>query len=154
MLATPVTASDQAQLNPYGVDAIRHLPNAGICVWGARTLSLDPLWQYVNVRRLMIFIEQSIKQSLHWAVFQPNGQKLWSEISREISSFLTAQWRDGALVGKTSAEAFYVKVDASNNPPESMAQGYLHVDMGVAPIRPAEFVVIRVAQLMEVSKAA
>ncbi len=149
-LATSITANEQGQLNPNGIDAIRNLPDYGICIWGARTLSLDPMWQYISVRRLMIFLEQSIKQSLMWAVFEPNDQRLWGSVRREIEMFLTDQWRAGALFGATPGEAFYVTVDASNNPPDRIAQGILTVDVGVSPVRPAEFIVLKFAQVMEV----
>jgi phage tail sheath protein FI len=133
-------------LNPIGVNVIRSFPGAGTVVWGARTLSADPEWKYVNVRRLFLFLEETIEEGTQWVVFEPNTPMLWGKVKRNITAFLTSVWRDGALLGSTAAEAFFVKVDAENNPPDVVDAGRLVIDVGVAPVKPAEFVVIRISQ--------
>jgi phage tail sheath protein FI len=100
-------------------------------------------WTYITVRRLFIYVEQSIRQSLQWVVFEPNDQQLWSSVRRDISAFLTSLWQQGGLFGATAQEAFFVTCDASNNPPEARMQGQLYIDIGLAPIRSAEFVILR-----------
>lgn len=145
-VATTVTDNDQDILNPDGINAIRNLIGYGNVVYGARTLSLDAQWMYIAVRRLFIYVEQSLKQSLQWVVFEPNDQQLWSAVDRDISAFLTVLWQQGGLFGSTAAEAFFVTCDASNNPPETRALGQLYIDIGLAPVFPAEFVVIRITQ--------
>jgi phage tail sheath protein FI len=140
-----VTKGEQDQLNPEGINVIRSLPD-GICIWGARTLSDDTEWVYVNVRRLLMYIEESIDQGTQWVVFEPNTPALWGSVKRNITSFLTRIWRDGALYGSTSEEAFFVKVDEENNPSEVRDAGQLIIEVGVAPVKPAEFVIIRVSQ--------
>jgi uncharacterized protein len=141
-----VTNSDQDVLNPYGVNAIRLLPTYGTCVWGARTLAIDSEWTYVNVRRLFIYLESSIKRACWWVVFEPNSPKLWGTVKRNITAFLTQQWQAGALYGSTADEAFFVKIDEDNNPRELQALGQMHIDIGVAPVYPAEFVIISFQQ--------
>ena len=145
-LESQVTDSDQDNINPEGINAIRNLINYGNVIWGARTLSSDSQWTYVAVRRLFIYVEQSLKQSLQWVVFEPNDQQLWSSVSRDISAFLTILWQQGGLFGSTAQEAYFVTCDASNNPPETRALGQLYVDIGLAAVYPAEFVVIRITQ--------
>lgn len=141
-----VTEADQDTLNPYGVNAIRQLPTYGTCVWGARTMAIDSEWTYVNVRRLFIYLESSIKRACWWAVFEPNSPKLWGTVKRNITAFLTQQWQMGALYGATADEAFFVKIDEDNNPRELQALGQMHIDIGVAPVFPAEFVIISFQQ--------
>ena len=143
-----VTRADQAILNPTPVslNCIRAFPGQGIRIWGARTLSSDTQWRYVNVQRLVSNIEDSITDSIRWAVFEPNDQILWAAIKRDISAYLTQLWRQGALLGKTPAEAFYVKCDAETNPSEVIDAGQCVVEIGVAPVKPAEFVVVRISQ--------
>jgi hypothetical protein len=117
-----------------------------VTVWGARTTG-DPNvtdWIYINVRRLLIYIEQSLKTSLRSSVFQPNNQSLWKKLARVISQFLDQVYASGALVGATAAQAYYVKIDSTNNTPATMAQGKLYVEIGVAPSRPAEFIIVRI----------
>jgi len=145
-LQNQITKSEQDSLNPVGVNCIRSFPGRGIRVWGARTLSSDPSWRYVNVRRLFNFVEESIMLGTQWVVFEPNDQALWQRVKRTISGFLTRVWRDGALFGLTPDEAFYVKCDAENNPPETRDVGQLIVEVGIAPVKPAEFVIFRVSQ--------
>ena len=145
-LQNQITKSEQDSLNPVGVNCIRAFPGRGIRVWGARTLSSDPSWRYVNVRRLFNFVEESILLGTQWVVFEPNDQALWQRVKRTITGFLTRVWRDGALFGLTPDEAFYVKCDAENNPPETRDVGQLIVEVGIAPVKPAEFVIFRVSQ--------
>lgn len=140
-----VTKGEQEELNPIGVNVIRSLPE-GICVWGARTLSSDSEWNYINIRRLMMYIEESLDKGSQWVVFEPNDPSLWGKVKRNLSAFLTRVWRDGALYGSTQEEAFFVKVDEENNPPAVRDAGQLVIEVGVAPVKPAEFVIIRVSQ--------
>jgi hypothetical protein len=146
-LERSLSDGDQGQINIAGIDAMRIFPGAGPIVWGARTTApTDQVpWRYVNVRRLFIFVEQSIKQGIQWAVFEPNDQTLWKKLNRTISEFLTRVWRSGALFGNTAAQAFYVKIDDENNPPSLQELGQLVVEIGIAPVRPAEFVIVRIA---------
>jgi phage tail sheath protein FI len=141
-----VTKGEQDVLNPNGINCIRSFPGRGIRVWGARTLSSDSSWQYLNVRRLFIMIEESISMGTQWVVFEPNDRVLWNRISRDISAFLYTQWLSGALVGATPQEAFYVKCDQETNPEEIIQQGKVIIEIGIAPSRPAEFVIFRITQ--------
>ncbi|MFZ3475150.1 phage tail sheath family protein [Streptomyces sp. 4.24] len=145
-LGIQVTKGEQEQLNPAGINCIRSFPGRGIRIWGARTLSSDPAWRYLNVRRLFNYLEESIYLGSQWAVFEPNDEHLWSKIRRNISAFLTNEWRNGALFGGSPSEAFYVRCDASTNPPEVIEAGRVVCEIGVAPVKPAEFVVFRIAQ--------
>ncbi len=111
------------------------------------TIAADSEWKYVNVRRLFIFLEQSIEQGTQWAVFEPNDVSLWKSIKRNITAFLRIQWTEGKLVGETQEQAFYVKCDAETNPPEIVDAGQVVTEIGVAPSKPAEFVVFRIRQL-------
>lgn len=141
-----VTRGEQEILNPRGVNCIRKFPGRGIRVWGARTMSSDPLWTYINVRRLFNYLEESIEEGTQWVVFEPNNQRLWSRVRQTVSGFLTTAWRDGALMGTTADEAFFVKCDETTMTPNDIETGRLIVLVGVAPVRPAEFVIFRVAQ--------
>lgn len=139
---------EQELLNPIGINCIRPFPSRGIRVWGARTL-VEPdniQWRYINVRRLMSYIEKSIENGMQWVVFEPNDEDLWQRVKRTITSFLTDLWRSGALMGGSPNEAFYVKCDADINTPQSMMLGRLYVEVGIAPVRPAEFVIFRISQ--------
>lgn len=140
-----ITKGEQEILNPLGINVIRALPE-GICVWGARTLSADSEWQYINIRRLMMYIEESVDKASQWVVFEPNDPSLWGKVKRNLSAFLTRVWRDGALYGSTQEEAFFIKVDEENNPPATRDVGQLIIEVGIAPVKPAEFVIIRVSQ--------
>jgi uncharacterized protein len=144
-----LTKGEHDQLNPDGVNCIRTFAGQGIRVWGARTLSSDPEWRYLNVRRLFNYIEKSILNGTSWVVFEPNDHKLWDSVKRTITMFLRRVWRDGALFGQTPAQAFFVKCDEENNPPENRDAGILTVEIGVAPVKPAEFVVFRISQFAE-----
>ncbi len=141
-----VTKGEHDQLNPVGINVIRAFPGRGIRVWGARTLSSDPAWRYVNVRRLFNFVEESILGGTQWVVFEPNDMALWERVKRTINSFLVRVWRDGALFGATPQEAFYVKCDSETNTAETIDAGQLLVEIGIAPVKPAEFVVFKIAQ--------
>jgi uncharacterized protein len=141
-----ITRGEHDQLNPVAVNCLRTFPGQGIRVWGARTLSSDPEWRYLNVRRLFNYVETSILRGTNWVVFEPNDHKLWDSVRRTITMFLRRVWRDGALFGRTPAEAFYVKCDEENNPPENRDAGILTVELGIAPVKPAEFVVFRISQ--------
>lgn len=138
--------ADQEKLNPKGINVIRKIKGIGNVIWGARTVSSDPEWRYVNVRRLFLFLEKSIESNTKWTVFEPNDKTLWKNIVRNISAFLRLQWLNGALVGNTEEEAFYVKCDEETNPQESIDLGRVITEIGVAPSKPAEFVVFRIAQ--------
>ncbi len=140
------TKGEQDTLNPIGVNCIRAFPGRGIRVWGARTLSSDPAWRYINVRRLYNYVEKSIENGTQWVVFEPNDRSLWSRVDRDITAFLRGVWRDGALFGNTPSEAFYVKVDDELNPPESRDLGRLIIEIGMCPVKPAEFVIFRISQ--------
>jgi phage tail sheath protein FI len=143
-----ITKGEQDILNPKGVNAIRDFrpDGRGIRVWGARTMSSDPDWKYINVRRLFIFIEESIDQGTQWAVFEPNDEKLWARIRQSISNFLTTQWRNGALMGTTRDEAFFVICDRTTMTEDDIDNGRLICEIGIAPVRPAEFVIFRIQQ--------
>ncbi len=143
-----ITKSEQDTLNPYpvNINVIRSFPTSEICIWGARTLSADPEWQYINIRRLFLFLEESLDKASQWVVFEPNSPALWGSVIRNITAFLLRVWRDGALFGSTPEEAFFVKVDEENNPEEVRNVGQLIIEVGVAPVRPAEFVIIRIKQ--------
>ena len=141
-----VTKGEQDLLNPMGVNCIRKFPGRGIRVWGARLLSSDPAWRYINVRRLFNYVEESIREGTQWVVFEPNDPFLWGRVTRDISAFLRTVWRGGALFGTTPEQSFYVKCDAELNPPEVRDQGQLIVEIGLAPVKPAEFVIFRISQ--------
>jgi uncharacterized protein len=145
-LGFQVTGEEQGGLNKVGINCIRSFPGRGIRVWGARTLSSDPEWRYLNVRRLFNFISESIMTGTQWAVFEPNDERLWTSLQVSASNFLTRVWRDGALFGTNPGEAFYVKCDAETNPPDMVEAGQVTVEIGIAPVKPAEFVVFRISQ--------
>jgi uncharacterized protein len=141
-----ITIDEQSNLNPRGINCIRSFPGRGVRVWGARTMSSDPSWKYVNVRRLFLFIEESIDEGTQWVVFESNDEQLWARVSQTISNFLIDVWRGGALMGTTSEEAFYVKCDRSTMTQNDIDNGKLIVEIGVAPVKPAEFVIFRISQ--------
>lgn len=143
----------QELLNPRGVNAIRQFPGRGIRVWGARTMSSDPLWKYVPVRRLFIFLEASIYESTQWVVFEPNDPRLWNRVKQTITLFLRTQWREGALLGAKEEEAFTVTVDRSTMTADDILNGRLIVEVGIAPVRPAEFVIFRIFQKTQEAKS-
>ena len=142
-----VTRAEQEELNPIGVNCIRVFGREGVRIWGARTLAAESSeWRYVNVRRLFNMIEESIARSTRWVVFEPNDESLWKSIRRDINAFLLMVWRDGALMGATPEQAFFVKCDADTNPPESINQGRVVIVIGIAPVKPAEFVIFKIGQ--------
>jgi hypothetical protein len=145
-LAVNCTKGEQAILNPFGINCIRAFPGMGIRVWGARTLASNPAWRYLNVRRLFNFVEKSIERGTQWTVFEPNDPMLWSQVRRDVTAFITMVWRDGALFGASPSDAFYVKCDAELNPQESRDLGRLVIEIGLAPVKPAEFVIFRITQ--------
>ncbi len=137
---------EQDILNPKGVNLIRSFPGQGIRVWGARTATSDPSWKYVNVRRLFIFLEESIRANTNWAVFEPNDEVLWVRVQRTISVFLENLWRAGSLAGSAPEEAFFVNVGHDTMTQDDIDNGRLICIIGVAPVKPAEFVIFRLAQ--------
>jgi phage tail sheath protein FI len=142
-----VTREDQEKLNPKGVNCIRFFTTEGIKVWGARTLAASASdWRYINVRRLFNMIEESIIASTRWVVFEPNDPSLWKSIRRDVSAFLTLIWRQGALFGATPDQAFFVKCDEETNPQEDIDAGRVNILIGIAPVKPAEFVVFQIGQ--------
>lgn len=141
-----INQAEQELLNPVGCNVLRNFPDRGNVIWGARTVSSDPEWRYLNVRRLFSMVEKSILQDTRWMVFELNNHTLWESIRRDITAFLTRLWRDGALFGRTPEEAFFVKCDEETNPPEVRDAGQVIVVVGIAPVKPAEFVIFQVSQ--------
>jgi uncharacterized protein len=133
-------------LNPEGINALRFFPDRGYRVWGARTLSSDPLWIYINVRRLFIYLEHSIDKATQWAVFEPNNPTLWQNIAQSVKDFLQVQWLSGALLGATADQAYFVRCDRSTMTQNDLDNGRMICLVGVAPTRPAEFVIFRIGQ--------
>lgn len=145
-LSTYYSAKEQDILNPMGVNLIRALPGQGIRCWGARTAGSNSAFKYVNVRRLFIFVEQSIKSATNWVVFEPNNSSLWARVQITVSSFLENLFRAGMLQGETAAEAFFVNIGAATMSRDDILNGRLICEIGIAPSRPAEFVIFRVTQ--------
>jgi phage tail sheath protein FI len=142
-----ISKNQQAGLNPQGINCIRDL-NGNIRIWGARTIGGESNgdFTYISTRRLFLYLRQSIDTATQWTVFEPNNSELWAKICRDITAFLTNTWRTGALFGATPKEAFYVKCDAENNPPEVRDLGQVVIEIGVAVTKPAEFVIFRIGQ--------
>ncbi|MCD8362524.1 MAG: phage tail sheath subtilisin-like domain-containing protein [Lachnospiraceae bacterium] len=140
------TKAEQDILNPEGINLIRAIPGQGIRVWGARTASSNSAFKYVNVRRLFIYVEESIKANTNWVVFEPNDATLWQRVSLTISSFLDSMWRQGMLAGSTPAEGYFVEIGPSTMSKDDIMNGRLICNIGIAPSRPAEFVIFRVTQ--------
>jgi uncharacterized protein len=143
-----VTRREQEILNPEKINIIRDFraDNRGYRVWGARCLTSETPWIYINVRRLFIYLEESLDEGTQFVVFEPNDEKLWTRVRQTVSIFLTRVWRDGALFGSTPEEAFFVRCDETTMSPDDILNGRLIMEIGVAPVRPAEFVVIRIGQ--------
>jgi phage tail sheath protein FI len=141
-----ITRGEQDILNPKGINCIRAFPGRGILVWGARTTASDALWKYINVRRLFLYIEESIDEGTQWVVFEPNNERLWGRVKATITEFLTRVWKDGALMGIKPEEAFFVKCDRTTMAQDDIDNGRLICIIGVAPVKPAEFVIFRIAQ--------
>lgn len=137
---------EQDRLNPAGVNLIRSFPGRGIRVWGARTCSSNSSWKYINVRRLFIYLEESIKANTNWVVFEPNTELLWARVQRSVELFLTSVWNTGALSGTSPNEAFFVKIGRETMTQDDIDNGRLICVIGVAPVKPAEFVIFRIGQ--------
>ncbi len=135
--------SEQGTLNPRGVNVIRR----GGLIWGARTTTKDPLWKYINVRRLFIKIRKTLLDNSTWVVFKNNNESLWSSLKTSVSQYLYTEWRSGALMGKTPEEAFFVKCDRDTMTPADIANGKLIIKIGIAPSKPAEFVIFEISQI-------
>jgi phage tail sheath protein FI len=147
-----ITRDEQGILNDAGVNVIRFFPSSGVRVWGARTLAdSSSEWRYVNVRRLVNMIKESIENGTSWTVFEPNDMTLWKSVERNVRAFLTELWRQGALMGETPEAAFFVRCDAETNPQASIDAGRLITEIGIAPVKPAEFIVFRLG--MQTSEA-
>jgi phage tail sheath protein FI len=145
-LQRQITKGEQDILNPRGVNVMRYFPGRGNLVWGARTTSRDPDWKYVNVRRLFIYVEESIEEATQWVVFEPNDEPLWARVRRSVSDFLTRLWMDGMLQGKTKEEAYFVRCDRTTMTQADIDNGRLIILIGIAPVKPAEFVIFRIGQ--------
>jgi len=145
-IADDVTKREQDMLNPRNINALRFFPGRGNRVWGARVLTSDASWKYINVRRLFIFVEESIEEGTQWVVFEPNDEPLWARVRQTITNFLTTTWRSGALQGAKADEAFFVKVDRTTMTQDDIDNGRLICLIGIAPVKPAEFVIFRIQQ--------
>ena len=145
-LSIPFTKGEQDILNPAGVNLIRAMPGLGIRIWGARTASSNASFKYVNIRRLFIFVEESIKANTNWVVFEPNDEGLWNRVRQSISGFLNTLWRGGMFAGATPAESYFVDIGPSTMTADDIQNGRLICNIGIAPSRPAEFVIFRVTQ--------
>ena len=147
-LTQNINRIEQGLYNDRGINVIREFKDRGIRVWGARTLATksDPSWKYINVRRLFIMVEQSIMVGSQWAVFEPNDHTLWKKLTRDVRSYLMRVWRSGALFGQTPDEAFYVKCDDETNPRYLIDAGQVNVQIGICPVKPAEFVIFSIGQ--------
>jgi len=143
-LEYPIEVATQAGLNPVGINCLRAFPGRGLRVWGARTLSNDANWRYVNVRRLFLTLGRWIDRNLAWAAFEPNTPRLWNRVARELNVYLDKLWQAGALKGAIAAEAYYVKCDTETNPVEQREQGRVTTEIGLAAALPAEFIVVRI----------
>jgi hypothetical protein len=144
--AIAITRSDVERLAPLAVNTIRSLPGRGTTVWGARTRSGDPEWKYVNVRRTLLYLEESIERGLRWAAFEPNAPNLWARVRTDVENFLYATWRQGAFPASRPEDAFFVRCGPDTMTQDDIDQGRLIVLIGIAPIKPAEFVVFRIGQ--------
>jgi len=141
-----VDGKAQAELNPEGVNCLRAFPGRGVRVWGARTLSSQGEWRYVNVRRLFLTVRRWVDLHMAWATFEPNDARLWNRIRRELEIYLSQLWREGAFAGTRPEEGFFVRCDAETNPPGSRELGQVVSEIGLAPASPAEFIVVRITQ--------
>ena len=148
-LSETISHNEQGSLNDAGINCIRSFPNEGTLVWGARTLAPQSEFTYLNVRRLFNMVNRSIARSTRWIVFEPNDYSLWKSITRDVSAFLTVLWRDGMLMGRSPEEAFFVKCDEETNPKEFIDLGRVTTVIGIAPVKPAEFVIFKISQSQE-----
>ncbi len=147
-----VTESEQEAFNAKGVNTIREFPGRGVRIAGARTTATDPEWRYVAIRRYISYLQQSINKGLEWVVFEPNGEQLWGNVQATISDFLYREWLKGALAGVRPEDAYFVKVDRTTMTQDDILNGRLVVIVGVAPLKPAEFVIIRIGHWTAASK--
>ncbi|MBP0985268.1 MAG: phage tail sheath subtilisin-like domain-containing protein [Oscillospiraceae bacterium] len=145
-LASTYNTAEQDLLNPRGINLIRSFPGRGIRVWGARTATSNATWKYINVRRLFIYLEESIRANTNWVVFEPNTEALWGRVKRTIEMFLASTWRSGALAGSSPSEAFFVEIGRSTMTQDDIDNGRLICVIGVAPVKPAEFVIFKIGQ--------
>jgi phage tail sheath protein FI len=145
-LETMLTKGDQEILNPEGINCFRFFPGRGHLLWGARTLSSDPEWKYVNLRRYAAYLERSIDQGTQWVVFEPNGERLWADVRQTVEDFLLNEWRLGALLGDKPEKAYFVRCDRTTMTQDDLDNGRLNVVIGIAPLKPAEFVIFRIGQ--------
>jgi phage tail sheath protein FI len=141
-----LTKNQQDVLNPEGINCFRYFEGRGCRLWGARTVSSDPEWKYVNLRRYFIYLEHSVDKGTQWVVFEPNGEALWANVRRTVEEFLLNEWRMGALIGDKPEKAFFVRCDRSTMTQSDLDNGRLVCLIGVAPLRPAEFVIFRIGQ--------
>jgi uncharacterized protein len=153
-IAQDVNKREQELLNPIGINALRYFPGRGNRVWGARTLSSLSSWKYINVKRLFIYVEASIDVGMQWVVFEPNDEPLWARVRQTIIDFLTTTWRSGALQGTTPAQAFFVTCDRTTMTQDDIDNGRLICVIGIAPVKPAEFVIFRVQQFTQATVSA
>jgi phage tail sheath protein FI len=140
-------SDQQDSLNLQGINCIRNFASKGIMVWGARTLSSDPTKKYVNVCRLMIYLEQSTKKGTAWAAFEPNNEAMWAKVKTATENFLMQTWRNGMLIGASQQEAYFVKCDWTTMTQNDLNNGKINVLVGVAPVKPAEFIILRISQI-------
>ena len=145
-LEREIRREDQAGLNPRGINCLRAFPARGIRVWGARTTSPNSSWKYVPIRRLFLFLEESIDEGIQWVVSEPNDEALWTRVRQSVSNFLTAQWRNGALQGSTLEQAFFVRCDRTTMTQNDIDNGRLICEIGVAPMKPAEFIIFHITK--------
>ena len=143
---TDINFPTQEMLNPLGVNCLRYIAGRGMRVWGARLASSNPEWKYVSDRRYFNFLEASIDRGTQWAVFEPNGERLWTNIRQTIGDFLLNEWQSGALLGSSVEQAFFVRCDRSTMTQNDLDNGRLICLIGVAIIKPAEFVIFRIGQ--------
>jgi len=145
-LSTLYNTGEQDLLNPIGVNLIRSFPGRGIHVWGARTISSNGLWKYLNVRWLFSYVEESIRANTNWVVFEPNSEILWGRVTRTIEAFLATCWRDGALAGSGPEQTFFVECGPTTMTQDDIDNGWLICQIGIAPVKSAEFVIFRITQ--------
>ena len=143
---TGVTKKQQEVLNPEGINCLRSFRGRGHRVWGARTISSDPEWKYVNVRRYSAYLERSIDVGTRWAVFENNGESLWNNVKSTVESFLFNEWKAGRMMGATPDEAYFVRCDRTTMTQNDLDNGRMICLIGVAPLKPAEFVIFRIGQ--------
>jgi phage tail sheath protein FI len=140
-----LTDQEQGDLNLMGINVLRVFPGQSQpLVWGARTTATDTNWQYINIRRLFLFVEESIEEGIRWAIFEPNNLQLWQKLKRTLNEFLNRVWRDGALFGAKAEDAYYVRIDEALNPASEQALGRLNIEIGLRPSYPAEFIIVRI----------